>query len=148
MRDEFLDKKMNVQQLETSLRKLLERQTQEVEIASDARERGGRGRRNRRVTKPPEKENSKHPSTLEVLSEELPMKFKYPVDKEPYDGTSDHKHYLDTFNNRMVLLNASDAVKYKAVTITLKKDAQKSEWSKSFLKLHHSEKAHKDTRVG
>ncbi|MED6146866.1 hypothetical protein PIB30_038620 [Stylosanthes scabra] len=79
------------------------------------------------IGKPPEKENNKHPSTLEVLSEELPMKFKYPMDKEPYDGTSDPKHYLDTFNNRMVLLNASDAVKCKAVTITLKKVAQKSE---------------------
>ncbi|MED6106648.1 hypothetical protein PIB30_006273 [Stylosanthes scabra] len=120
------------------------------------------------IGKSPEKENSKHPSTLEVLSEELPMKFKYPMDKEPYDGTSDPKHYLDTFNNRMVLLNASDAVKCRAVTITLKKDAQKSEWSEShlknfttrrtllkkfewsesFLKLHHSKKAHKDTRVG
>ncbi|MED6125781.1 hypothetical protein PIB30_071943, partial [Stylosanthes scabra] len=86
------------------------------------------------IGKPPEKESSKHPSWLEILSKELPKKFKYLVDMEPYDGTSDPKHHLDIFNNRMVLLNASDAVKCKAVTITLKKDALTSEWSESFLK--------------
>ncbi|MED6125268.1 hypothetical protein PIB30_067036 [Stylosanthes scabra] len=75
------------------------------------------------IGKSPAKENSKHPFSLEILSEELPKKFKYPVDMEPYDGTSDPKHHLDVFHNRMVLLNASNAVKCKAVTVTLKKDA-------------------------
>ncbi|MED6148227.1 hypothetical protein PIB30_051061 [Stylosanthes scabra] len=60
---------------------------------------------------PPARENSKHPFSLAILSEELPKKFKYPTDMEPYDGSSDPKHHLDAFDNRMVLLNASDATK-------------------------------------
>ncbi|MED6185139.1 hypothetical protein PIB30_054128 [Stylosanthes scabra] len=66
------------------------------------------------VGNPHAKENSKHPFSLAILSEELPKKFKYPTDMEPYDGSSDPKHHLDAFDNRMVLLNASDATKCKA----------------------------------
>ncbi|MED6168728.1 hypothetical protein PIB30_014191 [Stylosanthes scabra] len=113
----------NVQQLETPLRELLERQTRDAEIASDVMKRADEGdetgdSRSRTwkpstvIGKPPAKENSKHPFSLEILSEE--------VDKEPYDGTSDPKHHLDVFDNRMVLLNASDAVKCKAFTVTRK----------------------------
>ncbi|MED6195208.1 hypothetical protein PIB30_035818 [Stylosanthes scabra] len=65
---------------------------------------------------PPAKENDKHPFSLAILSEELPKKFKYPVDMEPYDGISDLKHHLDVFDNRMVLLNASNTIKCKAFT--------------------------------
>ncbi|MED6164430.1 hypothetical protein PIB30_089999 [Stylosanthes scabra] len=53
---------------------------------------------------PPTKESNKHPFALAILSEELPKKFKYPTDMEPYDGSSDLKHHLDAFDNRMVLL--------------------------------------------
>ncbi|MED6111358.1 hypothetical protein PIB30_051608 [Stylosanthes scabra] len=56
----------------------------------------------------PLKENNKHPFTSAILAEELPKKFKYPVDMEPYDGRSDPKHHLDVFDNMMVLLNASN----------------------------------------
>ncbi|MED6200576.1 hypothetical protein PIB30_086564 [Stylosanthes scabra] len=72
---------------------------------------------------PPAKENSKHPFSLTILSEELPKKLKYPTDMEPYDGSSDPKHHLDAFDNRMVLLNASVATKCKAFSVTFKKDA-------------------------
>ncbi|MED6106599.1 hypothetical protein PIB30_005883 [Stylosanthes scabra] len=62
----------NVQQLETPLRELLERQTREEEIASDAMKRANEGdetgdSRSRTwkpstvIGKPPAKENSKHP---------------------------------------------------------------------------------------
>ncbi|MED6179247.1 hypothetical protein PIB30_115337, partial [Stylosanthes scabra] len=50
---------------------------------------------------PSARENSKHPFSLAILSEELPKKFKYPTDMEPYDGSSDPKHHLDAFDNRM-----------------------------------------------
>ncbi|MED6219596.1 hypothetical protein PIB30_037214 [Stylosanthes scabra] len=50
---------------------------------------------------PPAKENNKHPFPLIIFSEELPKKFKYPTDLEPYDGSSDPKHHLDAFDNRM-----------------------------------------------
>ncbi|MED6144971.1 hypothetical protein PIB30_020441 [Stylosanthes scabra] len=63
------------------------------------------------VGNPPAKENSKHPFSLAILSEELPKKFKYPTDMEPYDGSSGPKHHLEAFDYRMVLLNASDATK-------------------------------------
>ncbi|MED6106642.1 hypothetical protein PIB30_006267 [Stylosanthes scabra] len=124
----------NAQQLETALKELLKRKTREAEIASDTMKKADEGdgtgdSRSRTwkpstvIGKPPAKENSKHPFSLEILSEELPKKFKYPVDIELYDGTSGPKHHLDVFDNRMVLLNASNAVKCKAVTVTLKKDA-------------------------
>ncbi|MED6174922.1 hypothetical protein PIB30_073440 [Stylosanthes scabra] len=73
------------------------------------------------IGNPPTKENNKHPFSATILAEELPKKFKYPVDIEAYDRMSDPKHHLDVFDNRMVLLNASDAIKCKAFTITLKK---------------------------
>ncbi|MED6223760.1 hypothetical protein PIB30_077215 [Stylosanthes scabra] len=102
----------NAQQLETALRELLKRQTREVEIASDTMKKADEGdetgdSRSRTwkpsivIGKPPAKENSKHPFSLETLSEELPKKFKYPVDMEPYDGTNDPKHHLDVFDNWM-----------------------------------------------
>ncbi|MED6112685.1 hypothetical protein PIB30_063817 [Stylosanthes scabra] len=75
------------------------------------------------VGNPLARENNKHPFSLAILSEELPKKFKYPTDMEPYDGSSDPKHHLDAFDNRMVLLNASDATKCKAFSVTFKKDA-------------------------
>ncbi|MED6160816.1 hypothetical protein PIB30_054859 [Stylosanthes scabra] len=110
------------------------------------------------ISSQPPKENSKQPFSLAILWEELPEKFKYPVDMEPYDGTSDPKHHLDVFDNRMVLLNASDVVKCKAFTVTLKKDVLTwfnslspgsiksfSELFESFFeRLHHSKKASKD----
>ncbi|MED6194589.1 hypothetical protein PIB30_029967 [Stylosanthes scabra] len=155
----------NVERIEASLKELLERQTREAAIASEAMKRaeamadrqqvlleeaerreqelkdklqnrqsyvdegdGADDSRSRTwkpsvvIGNPPAKENSKHPFSLTILSEELPKKFKYPVDMEPYDGTSDPKHHLDVFDNRIVLLNALDAVKCKAFTVTLKKD--------------------------
>ncbi|MED6205876.1 hypothetical protein PIB30_021834 [Stylosanthes scabra] len=51
------------------------------------------------VGNPPAKENSKHPFSLVIFSEELPKKFKYPTDIKPYDGSSDPKHHLDAFDN-------------------------------------------------
>ncbi|MED6205590.1 hypothetical protein PIB30_018945 [Stylosanthes scabra] len=71
----------------------------------------------------PARENNKHPFSLAILSEELPNKIKYPTDMELYDGSSDPKHHLDAFDNRMVLLNASDSTKCKAFSVTCKKDA-------------------------
>ncbi|MED6171929.1 hypothetical protein PIB30_045471 [Stylosanthes scabra] len=140
--------------MEDSLRELLERQTREAEIASEAMKRakamaarqqalleeaekrdqelkeklrnrlsyidedkGVADSRSRTwklsvvAGNPPAKENSKHPFSLTILSEELPKKFKYPPDMEPYDGSNDPKHHLDAFDNRMVLLNALDATK-------------------------------------
>ncbi|MED6194859.1 hypothetical protein PIB30_032409 [Stylosanthes scabra] len=73
------------------------------------------------VTKAPRREKSKHPFSSHILAEELPKKFRYPVEIEPYDGTTDLKHHLDAFENRMLLVNASDAIQCKAFTITLKK---------------------------
>ncbi|MED6155919.1 hypothetical protein PIB30_009982 [Stylosanthes scabra] len=132
----------NIQQLEGVLRELLERQTRDAEIAAEAMKRaeamvakqqallekaekcdqelkeklrnrltytaddeGVADSRSRTwkpsvvVGNPPAKENSKHPFSLAILSEELPKKFK------------------------MVLLNASDATKCKAFSVTFKKDA-------------------------
>ncbi|MED6179569.1 hypothetical protein PIB30_001861 [Stylosanthes scabra] len=152
--------------METALRELLERQTREVEIATEAMKRAeamaakqqalleeaerrdqelkeklrnrltytdedeGVGDSRSRTWKPsvvvgnpPAKENNKHPFSLAILSEELPKKFKYPTDMEPYDGSSDPKHHLDAFDNRMVLLNASDTTKCKVFSVTFKKDA-------------------------
>ncbi|MED6118297.1 hypothetical protein PIB30_001529 [Stylosanthes scabra] len=103
---------------------------------------------------PPARENNKHPFSLAILSEELPKKFKYPTDMEPYDGSSDPKHHLEAFDNRMVLLNASDATKCKAFSVTFKKghadmvqfssprkyqELLRPVWRFS-KKLHHSEK--------
>ncbi|MED6198508.1 hypothetical protein PIB30_066972 [Stylosanthes scabra] len=45
-----------------------------------------------------------------MLAKELPKKFRYPVEIEPYDGTTDPKHHLDAFENRMLLVNASDVI--------------------------------------
>ncbi|MED6223139.1 hypothetical protein PIB30_071093 [Stylosanthes scabra] len=156
----------HIQRMETALRELLERQTREVEIVSEAMKRAkvmaGRQqalleeaeKRDQELKQklqnrlsyidedegvadshshtwkpsvvagnPPARENSKHPFSLTILSEELPKKFKYPTDMEPYDGSSDPKHHLDAFDSRMVLLNASDATKCKAFSVTFKKDA-------------------------
>ncbi|MED6191847.1 hypothetical protein PIB30_004507 [Stylosanthes scabra] len=77
----------NAQQLETALRELLKRQTRKAEIASDAMKKADEGdetggSRSRTwkpstvIGKPPAKENNKHPFSLEILSEELPKKFK------------------------------------------------------------------------
>ncbi|MED6183627.1 hypothetical protein PIB30_039467 [Stylosanthes scabra] len=87
---------------------------------------------------PPVKENNKHPFSLAILSEKLPKKFKYPVDMEPYNGSSDPKHHLDVFDNRMVLLNASDSINTRKHQKLLRPVWKFSE------KLHHSEKASKD----
>ncbi|MED6137168.1 hypothetical protein PIB30_062534 [Stylosanthes scabra] len=156
----------NIQQMQTALRELLERQTREAEIATEAMKRmeataarqqalleeaekrnrelkarlsnklvhsdddevesGSRSRTWKPsivVQNPPAKENSRHPFSLAILSEELPKKFKYPTDMEPCDGSNDPKHHLDAFDNRMVLMNASDATKCKAFSVTFKKDA-------------------------
>ncbi|MED6203985.1 hypothetical protein PIB30_004572 [Stylosanthes scabra] len=83
---------------------------------------------------PPAKENNRHPFSLAILSEELPKKFKFPVDMEPYDRSSDPKHHLDVFNNKMVLLNASTQKHEKLLRLV---------WKFSE-KLHHLEKASKD----
>ncbi|MED6180484.1 hypothetical protein PIB30_010699 [Stylosanthes scabra] len=154
-----IPKNQSIQQMETALRELLERQTREAEIATEAMKRAeamaakqqalleeaekrdqdlkeklrnrltytdedeGVGDSRSRTWKPsvvvgnpPAKENSKHPFSLAVLSEELPKKFKYPTDMEPYDGSNDPKHHLDAFDNRMApkdlpepLLNRAEA---------------------------------------
>ncbi|MED6223707.1 hypothetical protein PIB30_076699 [Stylosanthes scabra] len=57
------------------------------------------------ATKTPRKEKIKHPFSSHILAEELPKKFRYPVEIEPYDGTTDPKHHLDAFKNRMLLLH-------------------------------------------
>ncbi|MED6217863.1 hypothetical protein PIB30_021504 [Stylosanthes scabra] len=117
----------SIQQMKTALRELLERQTREAEIATEAmkraeamaarqqalleeaekRDRELKNRLRNKLTysdddegvtescsgtwkpsvvveNPPAKENSKHPFSLAILSEELPRKFKYPTDMEPY----------------------------------------------------------------
>ncbi|MED6205745.1 hypothetical protein PIB30_020532 [Stylosanthes scabra] len=129
----------NVQQLEAALRELLERQTRDAEVAAEAMKRTEAMAAKRRLSSklcwkrlrspstvagnPPARENNKHHFSLAFLSEELPKKFKYPTDMEPYDGSGDPKHHLDAFDNRMVLLNASDATKCKAFSVIFKKDA-------------------------
>ncbi|MED6201360.1 hypothetical protein PIB30_094182 [Stylosanthes scabra] len=140
---------------EAALRELLERQTREAELASEAVKRAeeltrkqqailyeAEKREKDRLEKH-EKLHSKtqtvanhssktakskdrtwRPSTVttpHILAEEIPKKFKYPVEIEPYDGTTDPKHHLDAFENRMLLVNASDTIQCKAFTITLKK---------------------------
>ncbi|MED6110867.1 hypothetical protein PIB30_046945 [Stylosanthes scabra] len=143
-----------IQQLEASLRELLERQTREAAIASEAVKRAKDlakkqqaildevekrekdkleklGKLNSKTQTvadhssktAPEREKSKHPFSSHILAEELPKKFRYPMEIEPYDGTTDPKHHLDAFENRMLLVNAFDAIQCKAFTITLKKDA-------------------------
>ncbi|MED6186112.1 hypothetical protein PIB30_063651 [Stylosanthes scabra] len=69
------------------------------------------------------REKSKYSFSPEILAEELLKKFKYPLEIEPYDGTTDPKHHLDAFENRMMLVNATDVIQCKAFTKTLKKDA-------------------------
>ncbi|MED6212071.1 hypothetical protein PIB30_079716 [Stylosanthes scabra] len=53
------------------------------------------------ITRAPEREGSRHPFSSHILAEELPKKFRYPVEIEPYDGTTDPKHNSDAFENRM-----------------------------------------------
>ncbi|MED6189094.1 hypothetical protein PIB30_092394 [Stylosanthes scabra] len=74
------------------------------------------------ITRAPGREGNKHPFSAHILAEEIPKKFRYPVEIEQYDGTTDAKHHLDAFENRMLLVNASDAIQCKAFTITLKKE--------------------------
>ncbi|MED6166695.1 hypothetical protein PIB30_111856 [Stylosanthes scabra] len=62
------------------------------------------------VTRAPGREKGRHPFSPRILAEEIPKKFRYPVEIEPYDGTTDPKHHLDAFENRMLLVNASDAI--------------------------------------
>ncbi|MED6189173.1 hypothetical protein PIB30_093255, partial [Stylosanthes scabra] len=54
------------------------------------------------VTKAPGREKSKYSFSSHILAEELPKKFRYPVEIKPYDGTTDPKHHLDAFENRML----------------------------------------------
>ncbi|MED6119936.1 hypothetical protein PIB30_016315 [Stylosanthes scabra] len=122
----------NIQQMETALRELLERQTREAEIATEAMKRAeAMAAKQQALLEEAEKRDQelrqKLQNKLSYIDEseglELPKKFKYPTDMEPYDGSSDPKHHLDAFDNRMMLLNASDATKCKAFSVTLKKDA-------------------------
>ncbi|MED6106737.1 hypothetical protein PIB30_007398 [Stylosanthes scabra] len=108
------------QELKEKLRNRLT-YSDEVEVVADSRSRTWKP--STVAGSPPARENNKHPFSLAILSEELPKKFKYPTDMEPYDGSSDPKHQLDAFDSRMVLLNASDATKCKAFSVTFKKDA-------------------------
>ncbi|MED6190737.1 hypothetical protein PIB30_108807, partial [Stylosanthes scabra] len=62
------------------------------------------------VKRAPGREKGRHPFSSRILAEEIPKKFRYPVEIEPYDGTTDPKHHLDAFENRMLLVNASDAI--------------------------------------
>ncbi|MED6148489.1 hypothetical protein PIB30_053674 [Stylosanthes scabra] len=57
------------------------------------------------ATKITGREKSKHPFSPHILAEELPKKFRYPMEIEPYNGTTDPKHHLDAFKNRMLLLH-------------------------------------------
>ncbi|MED6111316.1 hypothetical protein PIB30_051308 [Stylosanthes scabra] len=159
-----------IQQLEAALRELLERQTREAALASEAVKRAEEltkkqqaildeaekrekdklekleklnsktqtvanhssktaeskdhtWRPSTAITRALGREGSRHPFSSHILAEEILKKFRYPVEIEPYDGTTDPKHHLDAFENRMLLVNASDAIQCKAFTITLKKDA-------------------------
>ncbi|MED6221666.1 hypothetical protein PIB30_056971 [Stylosanthes scabra] len=67
------------------------------------------------VTKEPGGEKSKHPFSPHILAEDLPKKFRNPAEIELYDGTTDPKHHLDAFENMMLLVNASDVIKCKAM---------------------------------
>ncbi|MED6197395.1 hypothetical protein PIB30_056098 [Stylosanthes scabra] len=137
-----------IQQLEAALRELLERQTREAVIATEAVKRAEELAKKQQaildeaektekdrqeklssrvptlvdncsktaeskdhtwklstvVTKVPGREKSKHSFSSHILAEELPKKFRYPVEIEPYSGTTDPKHHLDAFENRMLLL--------------------------------------------
>ncbi|MED6150269.1 hypothetical protein PIB30_070814 [Stylosanthes scabra] len=111
-----------IQQLEAALRELLERQTREVAIAIEAVRRAEElAKKQQAILDEAEKREK---DQLEMLNaKELPKKFRYTVEIEPYDRTTDPKHHLDAFENRMLLVNATDAIQCKVVTITLKKDA-------------------------
>ncbi|MED6224584.1 hypothetical protein PIB30_085466, partial [Stylosanthes scabra] len=127
-----------IQQLEAVLRELLERQTREAALASEAVKRAEElAKRHQTIldevekrekdrleklerlnsktqivadhssktaeskdhtwrpstvmTKAPGREKSRHPFSSHILAEELPKKFRYPVEIEPYDGTTDPK---------------------------------------------------------
>ncbi|XP_015962360.1 uncharacterized protein LOC107486329 [Arachis duranensis] len=54
----------------------------------------------------------------------VPRNFKSP-DMNLYDGTTDPKHHLSNFKNRMYLADASDATRRKAFPTTLSKAAMK-----------------------
>ncbi|MED6136596.1 hypothetical protein PIB30_057521, partial [Stylosanthes scabra] len=41
------------------------------------------------VTRAPGREKGRHPFSPRILAEEIPKKFRYPVEIEPYDGTTD-----------------------------------------------------------
>ncbi|MED6172812.1 hypothetical protein PIB30_053405 [Stylosanthes scabra] len=141
-----------IQQLEAALRELLERQTREAALASEAVKRAEELAKKQQaildeaekrekdrmekleklnsktqtvadhssktteskdhtwrpstvVTKALGREKSKHPFSSHILAEELPKKFRYPMEIEPYDGTTDPKHHLDAFENRILLLH-------------------------------------------
>ncbi|MED6115414.1 hypothetical protein PIB30_090314 [Stylosanthes scabra] len=122
----YSKRNQTIQQLEAALRELLERQTREAVIASEAVKRA------EELAKRQQAQNSKvngphveaihcgakcirtrkkqAPVLISHPSEELPKKFSYPVEIEPYDGTTDPKYHLDAFENRMLLVNASDAI--------------------------------------
>ncbi|MED6126607.1 hypothetical protein PIB30_080047 [Stylosanthes scabra] len=135
-----------IQQLEAALRELLERETREGAIATEAVKRAEELAKKQQAildeakkrekdrqeklsskaltlgsktpeskdhtwkpstvaTKAPGKEKRKHPFSSHILAEELSKKFQYPVEIKPYDETTDPKHHLDAFENRMLLLH-------------------------------------------
>ncbi|MED6124347.1 hypothetical protein PIB30_058164 [Stylosanthes scabra] len=122
-----------IQQLETALRELLERQTREAVIASEAvkkakelakKQQAVLDEVERREKDRQEKMSSRVPTMMDHDSKTAESKdHTYPVEIEPHDGTTDPKHHLDAFENRMLLVNAFDAIQCKAFTITLKMDA-------------------------
>ncbi|MED6163608.1 hypothetical protein PIB30_081643 [Stylosanthes scabra] len=60
------------------------------------------------------KDKDRHSFSPQILAKELPKKFRCPTEMEPYDGITDPQHHLDAFWNRIVLVNASDAIQCKA----------------------------------
>ncbi|MED6147750.1 hypothetical protein PIB30_046618 [Stylosanthes scabra] len=101
-----------IQQLEVALRELLERQTREAAIASGAVKRA--------------EELAKK---QQAILDEAERREKYRLEKlnnktqTIMDHSSKMTESKDHTPNRMLLVNASDAIQYKAFTITLKKDA-------------------------
>ncbi|MED6188350.1 hypothetical protein PIB30_085117 [Stylosanthes scabra] len=80
-----------IQQLEAALRELLERVTESQDHTWKS---------STVETKEIGREKSKHPFSPHILAKELPKKFRYLVEIEPYDGTTDPKHHLDAFKTR------------------------------------------------
>lgn len=56
-----------------------------------------------------------------IISVPFPKGLKLPTDLEPHERSIDLQEHMDVLKSRMMLVKASNPIKYKAFSITLKK---------------------------